>query len=101
MADIFGADTGTLNTLGNRVVDNAQQFIDTTNNVYQTIDDLINKGYISDTSREIAESIKAKQVVLKNIATTIQGHGDYLINTSRKVSNTESDISTETKKYQN
>ena len=101
MENIFGADTGTLNTLGNRVVEDAQQFIENTNKVYQTIDDLITNGYISDTSKEIAESIRAKQVVLKDIATTIEGHGNDLITTSRKVSNTENDISTETKKYQN
>ena len=66
-----------------------------------TIDDLMTKGYISDTGMEIAKGIKDKQVILKSIATTINRYGEYLNNTSTKVDNTEGDISSETRRELN
>lgn len=100
MGNIFGAETGILANVGNRTVEDAQQFVSNTDRVFQTVNELITKGYISETSKKIAESIRAKQIDLKRIAKNIENHGNFFINTSRKVSNTESDISMETKKYQ-
>jgi len=98
MGNIFGADTGVLRAVGNRITEDGDQFIKNTEIVYNTIDDLITKGYISATGLEIAKGIKDKQVILKGIATTINKYGEYLNNTSIKVDNTEGDISSETRK---
>jgi hypothetical protein len=101
MGNIFGADTGVLRATGNRIIEDADQFIKNSDMVYNTIDDLMTKGYISDTGMEIAKGIKDKQVILKSIATTINRYGEYLNNTSTKVDNTEGDISSETRRELN
>ena len=73
----------------------AQAFDEDIEKVYTTLQDMINKDYLSPEARVIATKIENQRPVLETMAKTIEQYGNFSITAGNKVIDNQNNIISE------
>jgi hypothetical protein len=77
---------------GQKQIAQAGDFIHQTNDLYNTVDSLLETGYTSPAAREIYAKIQLKRPVLDGVAKTLNNYGNYMINSGATTIRTDESI---------
>jgi len=88
----FVADPYTLIEKGKEIQKKAEEFRVNTTNIYNNIDEMISKDYLSPEAREIAKKIEEKRELLDEMANVIEQYGNFSMNAGNKVLKNQEDI---------
>ncbi len=91
----FVADPDTLILKGNEMEENGNAFMDDINKVYTTLDDMINKDYLSPEALVIAKKMESQRKDLEDMAKTMNQYGDFSKRAGNKVLQNQENISAE------
>ena len=92
MGDKFFADPDALRRVGSNIIDAAQNFRANNQKIFDNIADLIERSYISEGSRAIANDILQYKDDLENMARVIEDYGNYSTSTGATVVRNEENI---------
>ena len=81
----FTADPPILIREGIGINEIASSFDDNVEAIYNILDELVRKDYLSPEALKIANKIRDKKPTLKNMATTISRYGNFAIHAGNKV----------------
>ena len=91
-SDVFGADPIELQEKGNRINNIAAQFRDNYAKVFTTVDEMVNSDYLDPAARAIAEKIHSYKDELANMASVIEGYGNYCLKAGNAVVDNQDNI---------
>ena len=77
---------------GQQIVDESKLFGQNVTKIYDTIDGMVSKNYLSSESTVIANEIKSYQQNLINITKTIESYGIHCQNSAREMAKTRNNI---------
>ncbi len=98
MANEFKATPDVMQQEGARITDEvAVSFKENIEGTYKTLDEMINRSFISSGARAIAEDIRSYRPVLEEMHKVILEYGEYCKSTSRMVLDNEDAIASEFK----
>jgi DNA-binding transcriptional regulator GbsR (MarR family) len=91
----FTADPGTLSPEGKKMVNISEQMTERIDSVYNTIDDMTAKDYLSPEAKEIANRIEEKRKELEEIKDIVNQYGNFAQGAAVDVINNQEEISSE------
>ena len=91
----FVADPPVLIREGIGMTTISQSFLEDIEKVYTTLEDMINKDYLSREALAIANRIQNQRPDLDNMAKTINQYGNFAINAGNKVFDNQENIISE------
>lgn len=88
----FVADPYTLIEKGKDIQKKAEEFRVNITNIYDNINEMVSRDYLSPEAVAIAKKIEEKKEVLDEMASVIEQYGSFSINAGNKVLRNQDDI---------
>ena len=94
MGRMFVADPEQIRLIGNKILDEANQFKQNYEKIFTTVNEMVASDYLSPDARVLAEVINSRRQELSMMYNTMLDYGNYCLKTSNSViRNIETNIS--------
>lgn len=77
---------------GGRQINQANDFNHQTEELYNTVDALLETGYTSPAARELYAKIQSKRPILNGVIKTLNNYGTYMVNSGKETIRTDESI---------
>ena len=92
MSSRFVAQPDVLRAEGNSILGKSEEFVKNVDEIYSTINEMLQSSYMSPAAAAIAKDIETYKEDLQKMARTINNYGNYCVKSANTINRNEENI---------